>query len=167
MRGSHGKYSRVLPGSCGAGHVVGTFLPISSANIGLSIEGKVSWAWQTPPALPRQGPETSRIWACDENQRNPGWPPKESEPSLQHRGVVSSGWKVGECHTCRVCRAGFHSHSQGCFIFSPSPAALLPLSRFHLLPVSPWQVLKVMVTAERMALTDYSREKEASNNHRK
>nr|KAF6303955.1 hypothetical protein mMyoMyo1_008938 [Myotis myotis] len=90
------------------------------------------------------------------------WSLKEGKPSLTTTGwlLLTGRWQMSHMPGRHV---GCHSHVQGCFIFFPLPAPPLSLSPFHLLPVRPWQVLKVMVTAERVALPDYSKEKDTLN----
>lgn len=146
----------------------GIFQPVRSINTGLSIERTIFLVCVADiPSIAQEETEDFQglgIWLRLSLQADtselPGGPRRKGKPSFKHKGGGFFPLGGGKCHTCHVRCAGFHSHIQGCFIFSPSPATLPSFVPLSFVAVCPWQVLKVMVTAGRVALPDYSREKE-------
>lgn len=87
--------------------------------------------------------------------------PQGRQAKPEHHGVASSDWKVANVtHARPTCQLSFTRSRLFHFLSHPCSPTLSP---FHLLPVRPWQVLKVMVTAERVALPNYSKEQDTLN----
>lgn len=94
----------------------------------------------------------------------------QQKPSqaLNTKEVVYSNWKVADVtHAVSAVQVFIHTFKAVSFPFPGSlPSFLCP--PLCLSPVCPQQILKVMViTAERVALSDCSKEEEALKNYRK
>lgn len=92
---------------------------------------------------------------------------RKASQALNTEEVVSSKRKVANVtHAVSAVRVFIHTFKAVSFSF-PTLVPNILCPPFHLSPVCPWQILKVMVTAETVALSDYSKEKETLKNSRK